>query len=120
MKPGKRPKPIILRRLSGLIILRLLCENKMHGYDIWKKLEEAMNLKIPHPIVYRILRDYEAHGLVKSDWVYTESGPAKKIYEITEDGIFLLKNNLEYLKKLRDILAEIVDFIEEKLKAHPT
>ncbi|RLE74616.1 MAG: PadR family transcriptional regulator [Thermoprotei archaeon] len=118
--PAKPRQPVIIRRIAGLMILHFLCEKRMHGYDIWKKLEQVFRVKVPHPIVYKLLREYEEYGLVRSSWVHSETGPAKKIYEITEDGINLLRNNLDFLKKLRDILTDIVNFIEEKLMEQQT
>ncbi len=107
-------QPIILRRIAGLLILRILWEQRMHGYDIWKRLEQMLGLKIPHPIVYRILKEFEDYGLVKSDWEHTNAGPARKVYSITQDGISLLRENLEYLRRLRDILSEIIEFAERR------
>jgi len=87
-------------------------EKNMHGYDIWKELEEKVGSKIPHPIVYRILREFEDMGLVKGEWISSETGPARKVYLITEDGIMVLKHNLNLLKKIRDLLDKIIRNIE--------
>jgi len=117
--PNRTKKPVILRRIAGLIILTLLCEKNMHGYNIWKKLERIFDMKVPHPIVYKILREYEEYGLVKSNWVHDNIGPARKMYSITEDGEELLRENLDFLKKMQAILADIVKFIEAKTKIDP-
>ncbi len=36
--------------------------------------------------IYRTLRNMEEEGLVVSEWVTGESGPPRRIYEITRDG----------------------------------
>jgi len=36
--------------------------------------------------LYRILRNLEDEGLVISKWDTTGTGPARRVYELTEDG----------------------------------
>lgn len=40
--------------------------------------------------LYRTLRGLEEDGLVRSAWETGESGPARRVYELTEQGIEFL------------------------------
>lgn len=104
--------PIVLRRIVGFLILDILLRGDYHGYDLWKKLEEILGTKIPHPIVYKILKEFEEMGLVVGRWVSAKSGPARKIYSITIDGVMILKHNLELFRKIRDLLSTIIEHVE--------
>ncbi len=69
-------------------LLLLLREKKSYGYELVRRLEE---FPFPCPpldaaTVYRTLRNMEAEGLVKSEWETGESGPPKRMYQITMDG----------------------------------
>jgi PadR family transcriptional regulator PadR len=53
--------------------------------------EDIGNLPFPGPIpdsaaVYRMLRDLEKTGLVRSEWEHGEVGPSKRVYSITHQG----------------------------------
>jgi len=69
-------------------LLLLVRERKSYGYELVGRLEE---FPFPCPpldtaTVYRTLRNMESEGLVTSEWVTGESGPPKRMYQITLDG----------------------------------
>ena len=37
--------------------------------------------------MYKALRRLEAEGLVRSDWERSDSGPRKRVYTLTSDGV---------------------------------
>ena len=47
--------------------------------------------EVDHPTLYRELRRLEREGHVSSEWQTDGSGPAKRVYSITEAGEELLK-----------------------------
>ena len=69
-------------------LLLLLREKKSYGYELLEKLNEFSfpGGTLDTATVYRTLRNMEAEGLVKSAWATGESGPPKRMYEITMDG----------------------------------
>lgn len=100
----------MIRGFRELIILQLLSNQAMHGYEIIKRFEELFNVSYPTSVVYPILRDMEKKGYVQSEWKKTGERK-KRLYTITESG----RNVLEYShtimeepakKILRAILGE--------------
>jgi DNA-binding PadR family transcriptional regulator len=83
------------------VILRLISEKAMHGYEVMQALEEeSCGVYKPSPgSVYPTLQMLEDEGLVRSK---EEEG--KKVYEITDEG-------REYLAENGDLVDEIFERI---------
>lgn len=69
-------------------LLYLIKKSPSYGYQL---TEDIGNLPFPGPIpdsaaVYRMLRDLEKTGLVRSEWEHGEVGPSKRVYSITPQG----------------------------------
>lgn len=67
-------------------LLLLIREEPSHGYDLLLKLEELGFRRTDPGGLYRTLRAMEQERLVRSSWELSESGPSRRIYELTEDG----------------------------------
>lgn len=80
------------------VILRMVSEKPMHGYEVMQALEEESGgIYKPSPgSVYPTLQMLEDEGLVRS----REEGGGRKIYEITDKG-------REYLEEHGDVVDEI-------------
>lgn len=64
----------------------LVAEESAHGYDLLDRLRE-MGLKTADPGgLYRALRAMEQEGLMRSVWQTSEIGPARRTYELTDEG----------------------------------
>jgi DNA-binding PadR family transcriptional regulator len=87
------------------VILKLLNERPMHGYEIMRELEDRMHgCYSPSPgTVYPTLQWLEDEGLVRGKEV-----EGKKVYEITDRG-------REFLGRHRDTVDEIFDRIKETI-----
>jgi PadR family transcriptional regulator, regulatory protein PadR len=80
--------------LSGLpraylraVLLLLLAEGPAHGYEL---LEQATELGVDRADpggLYRCLRAMEQDGLVSSCWEPSPNGPARRTYDLTEEGL---------------------------------
>ncbi|WP_078428119.1 poly-beta-hydroxybutyrate-responsive repressor [Alkalihalobacterium alkalinitrilicum] len=78
-------------------ILLILSRMSLHGYELNQKLQSFGFHTVDQGNLYRLLRKLEKENLVKSEWDTTGSGPAKRLYSITDVG----KNFLQgYAKKL--------------------
>src|SRR3954468_3665056 len=72
-------------------LLLLLRERPLHGYELIERLREvAGEGRVDVGNLYRLLRALEAEGLVSSEWSAELPGPAKRTYELTEEGRRLL------------------------------
>lgn len=73
-------------------LLLLLHRRSTHGYDLIQNLGEfgfSHNETDPGT-VYRHLRKMEEEGLVSSTWDTGQGGPAKRLYQITAEGVEIL------------------------------
>ncbi len=55
-------------------------------------------------MVYGLLRRLERHGFIYSRWSVEESGPARRIYRITEEGLDYLEDSLGRLKRVKSLI----------------
>jgi len=81
-------------RMRGLVQPRLLLQlarKPAHGYELMEALDEGAEGQAPDPgTLYRTLRALEEDGLVCSTWDTEGAGPARRVYELTEQGIEFL------------------------------
>ena len=92
------------------VFLASLMEKPLYGYLLVEKLEE-FGIKsnfVPYGSAYRILRDMEFSGLVSSEWQTEGTGPAKRVYKITDKGIEFLRDWLVDAKKNLETLEKIL------------
>lgn len=89
------------------VILKLLRDKPMHGYEVMKALEEETNgCYKPSPgTVYPTLQWLEDEGLVKAN-----DADGKKVYEITASGQAFLDENKSTVD---DIFERVTDTIEQ-------
>lgn len=93
-----------LRGILRIAIIDLIKDKSAHGGEIYQSLKEKFQIDAPRGIIYTLLRRMEGEGLIISNWDIQESGPARRIYRITEDGLEYLKSALERLKKSRKMI----------------
>jgi DNA-binding PadR family transcriptional regulator len=64
--------------------------------------------------VYTILRRLEKKGFLSSEWKSKKSGADRRVYNLTDDGIKLLKEGLEMIKKRRPLADVLIQFYDEQ------
>ncbi len=92
-------------------ILQILKNEKNHGYGIVRTLEMEPLFheeKADTAGIYRALATLQDRGLIEFEWILESSGPAKKQYAITEDGIHCLKNWIQTLQEYRHALDDFL------------
>ena len=91
------------------VILKLLRDKPMHGYEVMKELEEhTRGCYKPSPgTVYPTLQWLEDEGLVRSEEV-----EGKKVYAITDAGRAFLE---EHRSTVDDIFDRVDDMIDNLL-----
>ena len=95
------------RELVAPSLLLLLAEAPGHGYDLMNRLKPlGFDWSGPGP-VYRELRSLEAAGRVTSDWA-VGTGPARRIYEITDAGRASLDRSVGGIASLQALAAEFL------------
>lgn len=100
-----------LDRLIQPAILVVLREGPLHGYRIAEQIGRMPSFSGAKPDVsgvYRFLKAMEHKGLVAGAWDVSESGPAKKRYQMTPDGERCLR---AWVKTLEDHQKRISDLL---------
>jgi poly-beta-hydroxybutyrate-responsive repressor len=113
-RPGHWAVRARVERFVEPAILLLLRERAMHGYDLIDRLPEitGADVRIDVGNLYRILRKLEAEGIVTSEWSADLPGPAKRTYELTEEGGRLLDRWAESLREAQGVLGDFLDRYE--------
>jgi len=114
---------INLDKLVQPTILLFLAEQDLHGYGLIQKLMDSPMFKgeKPDPTgIYRFLKSMEDRKLVVSSWDLAESGPPKKIYRITREGVECLQRWTSTLRDYRTSIETLVTFADRILEARPT
>lgn len=93
--------------LLPLIVLKMLSKNQMHGYQIEEELSKLLKREMPEGFVYGLLKRLEVKGLVTYQWETPQSGPARKVYRVTEEGELYLKERI----KLIESIKPLIDFL---------
>ncbi len=69
-----------------LAILAALWDGKLYGLEILRRLEGDSDLIVSEGTVYPLLSRLKALGLVRSEWVESDSGHPRKYYALTPAG----------------------------------
>jgi PadR family transcriptional regulator, regulatory protein PadR len=100
-----------LDKLIQPAILVVLTEGPLHGYRLAERVG-GMSLsggqKPNASGVYRVLKQMEARGFVASSWTLSESGPAKRSYQLTPAGEDCLKHWIATLTVYRDGISSLL------------
>ena len=99
-------------RLVEPALLAFLQSENLHGYGLLDKLEVLGLGSINPSVIYRILRDFEEIGFVRSDWDEEKTqGPPRRVYTLTADGEEALARAADSLtetsKRINNILEQI-------------
>ena len=93
-------------------ILMGLYTKPSYGYELIQTIQRFgfIEGQAPPGMIYRHLRQLEEDGLVFSKWETEGVGPAKRIYQLTDEGKQMLGIWIEYIEKqarnLNDLIKE--------------
>ncbi len=71
-----------------ILVMAILADAPSHGYAIAREIERrsGSELGVKEGALYPALRLLEQGGLIAGKWETPESGPARKVYELTAGG----------------------------------
>jgi DNA-binding PadR family transcriptional regulator len=113
------------RNLDKLIqpaVLAILAQKALHGYRVVQDLAAMPMFKGHEPDntgVYRFLNAMEDRGLLTSAWDMSDRGPAKKLFDLTNDGRQCLAKWVATLREYREQIGELLEHLE-RATAMPT
>jgi PadR family transcriptional regulator PadR len=96
-------------------LLYLIRNNPSYGYQL---MEDIGKLPFPCPTpdsaaVYRMLRELEKEGLVRSEWEHGEVGPSKRVYSLMPQGEARLEVWVEAIKERVSMLNQFIALCEK-------
>ena len=85
---AKRIPSKIARGSAELVILALLAEEPLYGFDISKRIEEKTNgaLSFTLASLYPMLYDLEKRGCIAGRWQPNQAGRDRRYYNLTAAG----------------------------------
>lgn len=100
-----------VERFIEPVLLQLLSERPMHGYELLERVPELAreDRRVDLGNLYRLLRSLEEEGIVRSSWDEGLPGPAKRVYDLTDAGRRLLGQWVEALGEARALIAAFID-----------
>ena len=103
-------------RVRGFIqpwLLLLLLQKPSHGYELMERLAQDEETPNTDPgMLYRTLRQIEEDGLVRSSWDTEGKGPARRLYEVTEEGVEFLHSWAVNIRRTRNRLDRFLAVYE--------
>jgi len=108
---GKRERYIQPSILLGLM------RKPSYGYELIQSIQEYGFVKgqAPPGMIYRHLRQLEDDGLVVSEWKTEGSGPAKRMYSLTGEGVEMLSLWIGYMQQQAENLLRFVDIFHQSV-----
>lgn len=101
-----------------LAILASLWDGKLYGLEILRHLESNSDLIVVEGTVYPLLSRLRALGLLKSEWVESDSGHPRKYYQLTAAGrqraLEMARVWAEFAGRMNGLLAPL----KKELKEH--
>jgi len=99
----------LVRSVAEPIILKLVSERAMYGYEIIKVVNERTKgaFQWKEGTLYPSLHRLEAQGLIASEWATSEGGKRRKYYAITKKGAKQLAEKLTEWKAFSSTVAHL-------------
>ncbi|HOO52835.1 MAG TPA: TIR domain-containing protein [Methanothrix sp.] len=102
----------IIKTNLDIIILDILKDAPMCGYDIIKKIFESYDIFISQGTVYPLLYSLKEDGIIKAE--FDRENMRSKIYSITDKGMSLIKERINeetrsFLWKIMELNSELQD-----------
>jgi PadR family transcriptional regulator, regulatory protein PadR len=102
----------LYRFVEPVVLLLLKKKGRSYGYDLSGDLEQyaLTDAAIERAALYRTLRQLEQAGNLSSEWDEEASGPARRVYQLTEQGE---KHLEEWAVVLEHMSRSMARFVEE-------
>ena len=108
----------LYRFVEPLVLGLLKKQGKTYGYELMGAMQRhALTDSIVEPgALYRTLRKLEENGFVVSIWDASSSGPARRVYELTDEGEVHLREWTKVMKHLSESMSGFVSDVQELMK----
>lgn len=95
---------------TPVLILAVLSGGPRHGYAIAREIERRSReaLSVGEGALYPALRALEREGLVSSEWQTQPSGPARRVYTLTDAGQAKLTSQVRAWSRFSQAVNDIL------------
>ena len=117
---GGEACPRRINRFLEPCLLLLLHSNEAHGYELLEGLKQFGFEQNPvdSSTVYRRLRGLEEREFVTSRWDTDSAGPARRLYQITEEGDRYLAWWVDDLRETDRVLHHFLKVYGTHMEVH--
>jgi len=93
-----------------VMILRLLADRPMYGYQMVKELQARSDgyFELEQGTLYPALHRLERDGMVGSEWQVVAEGPSRKYYHITDKGRSALQEGVNQWRDFSRSLLKVL------------
>ncbi|MFE8700074.1 PadR family transcriptional regulator [Cytobacillus sp. FJAT-54145] len=115
-------KTELLKGSTSMILLSLLSDKDMYGYEITEKVQELSEgyLSYKEGTLYPALKRLELSGLVEGYWESSSDGPRRKYYRITKTGKESLNDQRKEWGMFQKVMNRIVGDGVVETRTHST
>lgn len=100
----------LLKGSTVIIILGLLKDKTMYGYELIKEIEKKSSgvFSFKEGTLYPILHSLETNEFVESYWCESDTGRKRKYYKITDKGKAQLKEKQEEWDVFKNAIDKVL------------
>jgi PadR family transcriptional regulator PadR len=100
----------LVKGSTSLLLLQLLGERDMYGYELVKELEKRSGneCSIKEGTLYPALHKLEKQEYVEYYWQEQEKGPARKYYHITDAGREMLQEKTREWNDFVSVINKVI------------
>ena len=100
----------LVKGSTSLILLQLLNEKDMYGYELVKELERRSDngLSVEEGTLYPALHKLEKQEYIECYWQEQEKGPARKYYRITKAGVEVLNEKTREWQDFVKVMNKVI------------
>src|SRR6476619_2476352 len=101
----------LLKGSTGTVVLAILAEGPLHGYQIAKEMRRRSDdaLQLGQGVLYPILHRLEDRGLIRGEWEQSTGTPSRKRYSITKTGIAELRTKRTEWTAFSRAMAKVLE-----------
>ena len=112
----RHPRTLPERGWIQFLLLRVLHERPMHGYQLIESMEArgyVQSGRFETGSVYTILNRMDKRGLLSSVKSAAETGRVRRIYSLTEAGVEALRRGLEGVIQRKAMMDELAEYYRQ-------
>lgn len=100
----------LVKGSTSLILLQLLNERDMYGYELVKELEQRSDngLSVKEGTLYPALHKLEKQEYIECYWQEQAKGPARKYYQITDAGKEMLNEKTQEWQEFVKVMNKVI------------